>query len=200
MFDCKVPPDVIYNAFEIVAKQRIGKTESGGIIPGSGSLMDQFVGYIGQGVISTNLLHKPITDTGKPDGGWDILIDGMKIDVKTMGRNSTPRINQIVNFPPRQKNTPCDYLLFTSLNKNNNIFTVCGMIKKKTFFDQATYYPDGAVRTRDDGTIFRIKAENYELPIASLSQINAWKDIRRLIHADKHSLPYQGRNGIELIW
>jgi hypothetical protein len=89
-----------------------------------------------------------------------------------MGRTVDVRPNFVNNFIALQEKFDCDIYIFNSINKNKNQLTVCGFLNKKELKEKAILYKKGAIRTRDNGTTFKMKSDTYEVPNACLRPIS----------------------------
>lgn len=172
MIDYKTDEEQIKYAWDLVTAYNFGQRGRG-----DGNRNQQFVGILGQTIIADILqLERPKGETGF-DGGYDLIINNKKVDIKTMGRTVPVKEHYVHNFIGYQLKYEVDYLLFLSYNKRNNIMTICGYIPKDEFLIKANFYPRGAKRTRDDGTSFYSKAPLYEIGQNDLYPINNIKDI-----------------------
>ena len=173
MLDIKVSSEQLKYAYHLVKQHNFGNR---GIADGNKT--EQFIGILGQ-VVTADLLKlkRPDGSTGF-DGGYDFLIDGNKVDVKTMGRTVVMKNYYVHNFIGWQKDFEVDYYLFCSFNKRRRIMTICGWISKNDFFKKAILYKQGSRRYREDGTHFEAKADLYEIKQIELNTINSTKDIQ----------------------
>jgi len=172
MIDYKVNEEQIKYSWSLVNSYNFGQRGRG-----DGNKNQQFVGILGQTIISDLLkLNRPNGKTGF-DGGYDLIINNKKVDVKTMGRTVPVKQHYVHNFIGYQLKYEVDYLLFLSYNKKNSIMTICGYITKDEFLKKARFYPQGAERTRDDGTSFYSKAPLYEISQKDLYPLNSIGDI-----------------------
>ena len=137
----------------------------------NGNKEEQFVGLIGEIMIKEvfNVQHEWSVGF---DGGFDFEYKGLKIDVKTMGRNVDIKDFYVNNFIGFQKNFDCDIYIFCSLNKKTNELTICGYETKIELLKKATLYKKGDVRTRSNGTTFEMKADTYEIKNSDLLNIS----------------------------
>jgi hypothetical protein len=80
-----------------------------------------------------------------------------------MGRKVRPQMHHVNNFIGLQKRFATDVLIFCSYDTGHRVLTVCGWITKEEFFQKASFYPAGTIRTRSDGTTFSARADLYEI-------------------------------------
>ena len=128
-----------------------------------GDKQKQLVGLIGEFEVHNYLLgYYPEFKKGF-DGGVDIIYKGKTIDVKTMGRNVDCQMRYVNNFVASQLKYDCDVIIFVSVNKKDNTFSICGWIEKNNLQRKSILYEKGEKRQRDDGTFFKCEADMYEI-------------------------------------
>jgi hypothetical protein len=180
MFSIEVPKEVLSHCELLINRINFGNR---GI--GDGNKSEQLTGVIGQCTIQY-LLNIPLIDfESKFDGGIDIIINNRKIDIKTMGRKSNPKPFFVNNLIGLQIHFEVDIYIFCSLNKTNNVLTVCGWISKKDFLLNASLHEKGSYRYRSDGTKFSTKADLYEIENSKLNQISSIEDLLSQINKSK---------------
>lgn len=135
-----------------------------------GNKEEQYVGLLGETMVKNYLGVDDVLRNGF-DGGYDIEFKGMKIDVKTMGRKVNPKLHYVNNFISYQSDFNCCAYIFCSINKLTSELTICGWLTKKQLFSRACLYKEGAIRTRSDGTTFKMKAPTYEIKNSMLNGI-----------------------------
>lgn len=136
----------------------------------NGNKEQQFTGLVGENMVRY-LFGFPLMNIYQTvDNGHDIIIDDVKIDVKTMGRNTNPLPHYVNNLIAAQINRDSEVYLFASFNKKNTVLTITGWIDKGTFIDRADFYDAGYMRVRDDGSIFESKTDLYEIQNKDLFQ------------------------------
>lgn len=146
-----------------------------------GTKEQQLTGIIGQSVLM-ELFDAGLIDGSKGfDGGKDILYNGIKIDVKTMGRTTDMRSYYVHNFIGLQKDYDTDIYIFCSYNKTSNKLTICGWISKDDLIKKATLYPKGTIRTRSNGTTFEIFTDLYELANTTLNNVDTIEELKQQI-------------------
>lgn len=128
----------------------------------NGSVEKQYAGLIAENMVR-NYYGLPYEFGESFDGGFDFELKGKKVDVKTMIRSVDPKPHYANNFVAYQKDFECDILYFTSINKKTSTLWLCGVMYKKDFLDQASFFEKGDTRTRDDGTEFELEAPLYEI-------------------------------------
>ena len=135
-----------------------------------GSKEEQYVGLLGETIVK-NYLGVDNSITIGFDGGYDLEYNGMKIDVKTMGRTVNPRPYYVNNFISYQSDFDCDAYIFCSINKKTSELTICGWITKEDLLSKACLFEEGAIRERSDGSTFEMKAPTYEIKNSMLNSI-----------------------------
>jgi len=136
-----------------------------------GSPEQQYTGLLGENMLRILMGLTPSWKVGF-DGGHDLVVNSVKIDVKTMGRTVDPKPHYINNFVRLQDKLDADLFVFCSINKTTNSFWICGMIAKHDLLKSGSYFPKGSVRKRSDGTEFTCMAPLYEIRNDYLVEIN----------------------------
>ena len=144
-----------------------------------GNKEQQYVGLLGEYTVKKMIGIDTFNLNGF-DGGYDLTINGRKIDIKTMGRTVDPQDHYVNNFIAYQQDFDCDFYIFCSLNKENSTLTICGYQDKKTLLEVADFFPEGSIRYRDDGSKFKMKAPTYEIKNQDLKPINKPEDLWKL--------------------
>ena len=166
------------------ARWLVNNTNYGNRGVADGNKAQQFIGMVGQCSVMEMLgMELPALSTGH-DGGIDIILGDVTLDVKTMTRSCDPKPHFINNLIGYQRQFNVDVYMFCSINKTNKMMTICGWITKQDFFDKAKLFPKGSTRARDDNSVFTAKTDLYELSNELLNQptnvINLYNEIRTL--------------------
>ena len=161
----KISNDLKIQCWEFLKNNNLGNRHTA-----NGNKEQQLVGLIGEIITKKyfGVKHKWVNGF---DGGFDFIYNNKKIDVKTMGRNVTPKKFYVNNFIALQKDFDCDYYIFTSLNKIKNELCICGYVSKKELLEKSILYKKGAIRHRENGTTFKMKADTYEIKNNLLNEI-----------------------------
>lgn len=141
----------------------------------------QLTGKIGEVVICDELGHKrPKYNTF--DGGYDVVINGKAVDVKTISRNTDREVKDYYTHNIRARQIPLetDYYIFCSYSLPIKTLTVCGYIHKDIFKHLALFCKKGTVRTRGDGTTFETYCDTYEIRQSFLQPINSQYDFQKI--------------------
>lgn len=141
---------------------------------------------IGQCVVMDMLGFELPQITQGHDGGVDFVYDGLKVDVKTMGRQCDPKPNYVNNLIGLQSHFDVDAYVFCSINRKNITITICGWILKGEFLKLAEFTPKNEYRYREDGTKFQTKADLYELANDMLNDVNSIDDLKRGLKNARH--------------
>lgn len=152
-----IPDKIKHYVWNFLQNHNVGNRHTA-----NGNKEEQYVGLLGEMMISDMFNGEYKLKSGF-DGGFDLIINGRKVDVKTMGRNVDVKMNYVNNFIGFQSHFNCDIYIFCSINKRKSELTMCGWVTKQELFDRADYYPKGTIRTRDDGSSFEFKADTYEI-------------------------------------
>ena len=158
MFDISVSLEQLDYTTHMVNQYNFGQRGYG-----DGNKREQLTGIIGQTVFSDLLSYERPNGATGFDGGKDFIINGRRVDIKTMTRKVPMRDFYVHNFVGYQKQYKVDYYIFASFNTSKNVLTICGYIDKHRFFERAAFFPKGSIRTRSDGTTFRTFAPLYEI-------------------------------------
>tara|TARA_B100001093_G_C26348107_1_gene808976 strand:- start:113 stop:616 length:504 start_codon:yes stop_codon:yes gene_type:complete len=153
----KLSTDFKTKVWEWVSKHQVGKRGKA-----DGSKEEAYTGLLGELAVH-KLFKKDVQFSEGFDGGFDFEYNGLKIDVKTMGRSVDPKPDYVNNFIEYQKDFKCDAYIFCSLNKKTSELTICGWITKTDMLHKAKRFDEGTIRQRNDGTTFKLKAPTYEL-------------------------------------
>lgn len=174
MFDVKARPVQISYVEELLKTANFGRRGEF-----DGNYEQQLTGILAQTVVSDLLKQERPVDTGKPDGGVDFVINGLTVDLKTMGRTVPMKDSFVHNFYASQAKFDTAVLLFASFNKRTKVLTICGWLTKEDFMSKATHFPQGSKRCRDNGTFITVlgKAGNYEIQQSLLNPLNNAREI-----------------------
>jgi hypothetical protein len=115
----------------------------------NGNEEEQFVGILGQ-VIMCDYFGKPRPNGNQKDrgdNGVDFIIEGIRIDVKTMGRRCSVKPYFSNNLHGEQTGPyyQNDVYLLCSLNKKINVLTICGWTTKEEFLKEEHFRPKGSI-------------------------------------------------------
>lgn len=174
MFDVVVSQDVIEYARCLVARGDFGHRGRA-----DGSREQQLTGLIGQTVVHDLFGVERPTYGERSDGGVDLVFAGIRMDVKTTGRNVRPQPHYVSSLLRVQVRSRAEALLFCSLNKRQRVLTICGWMGKGEFLKRANLYARGTLRVRDDGTSFVTKAAQYEMRNSDLNAADCLDALKR---------------------
>jgi hypothetical protein len=181
-FSVSVPQLVIDASKEFVEHNNLGMRPD----DSNGTKSQQLVGVIGQNMMAHALGLPFMQPTTTHDGGVDFVIHGKKIDIKTMGRTVTPKLDYVNNLIASQTRFNVDGYIFSSLNTIDYKLTICGWLPKETFLWFAKFYEKGTIRERTNNTTFELKADTYEIENEDLIyKIHNWGELFNSIKNDK---------------
>lgn len=172
MFSFKVPNEIVAYSFKLASVKNYGLRSEA-----NGSFEEQVRGLIGQNHVLRQFGLPAMNLEDGFDGGIDLSVCGMKLDVKTMGRSVDPKPDYVNNFFSAQKKFSPDGYLFCSLNVKTWVITYCGWADIDTFNCKATLYKAGEERVRDDGTKLTLKADIYEIKNSDLIQSGSFQEM-----------------------
>ena len=166
-----ISSDLKQYAWDVVSNKDFGTRLAGF----NGTKENQFVGILGE-VFIYKTLHNAFPNFEK-FSFTDVLINGKRFDVKTMGRTVSFRPDFVHNFVAYQESHDVDGYIFCSINKPASVIEVCGWIHKGEFFETAELIRAGQIRHRADGSNFVVMSDLYELPNKFLNPINTRNDL-----------------------
>lgn len=174
MFIVLVKPEIIAHCQTQLEMYDFGKRHVA-----NGTKEQQLTGIIGQSVIMDLFGLGYVDGKNGFDGGIDIEYNGIKIDVKTMGRTTEVRDYYVNNFLGLQMYFDTDAYIFCSFNKTSKYLTVCGWITKNGLKEKASFFPKGTIRKRSDGTTFPTFADLYEIANKDLNEVNSLDELKQ---------------------
>ena len=164
---------------ELLKKVNFGKRGNGSKsieYSNNGSKEEQFVGILGE-LIVTDFFGIKRKERGEgADHGVDMTVGHQRIDVKTMSRKCDMRDYFVHNLQGEQTG---DYYLnnvylLTSLNMTNYELTICGWVTKEEFFGRAEYFAFNQERKNGTKTFkVRNKGGLYELKNSNLNKFES---------------------------
>ena len=156
-----------------------------------GSKEHQFTGVLGEIVFcDNNAIPRPLYDKGF-DHGIDIVIEGVNVDIKTMGRDYDFKegwVNNLMASQVEGNNYETDVYLFANINKKKSTIQYIGWISKQNVLERASgicRYTKGDLRTRDDGSTFFARADMYEIPFNALTTFKTMQELKLQIQGYK---------------
>jgi len=176
VFDIAVTDEVVAHAVAAVGEGKFGNR---GIA--DGNRVQQITGLIGQTVVHDLFRVPRPKDRGRADGGVDFVLDGMSVDVKTMGRVVRPLPNYVNNFSGLQLRRPAEAFVFCSLNRQNRVLTVCGWTTLIDLLECAKLNPAGSTCRRANGSTFVAKANLYQISNLALYPSPTFDDLLSLM-------------------
>lgn len=164
-----------------VTKELVRKYNFGHRSDGNGDKKMQAIGIMGQIMFADFIgAERPSGESGF-DGGFDFVINGKKVDIKTMSRTVDVKPHYVHNFVGYQINYDCEYYVFASYNTRKNVLSICGVISKDEFLKKATYYEKGDKRYRDDGSYFLARTPLYEIKQSDLTPVGSLEELKSFI-------------------
>jgi len=142
-----------------------------------GSKLNQIMGLLAECQLAVQMGTELPRVNHKADNGCDILYKGIRIDVKCW-KNAHHRPNHQVGVYARQKDYITDVYLFCTMP---DIMALCidvhGWMRKKEFFQKATYREAGMKIIKRDGTMLKLRSADYVVPLLWLVQVNTFTDL-----------------------
>jgi hypothetical protein len=125
------------------------------------------VGAIGEIIVADSIEAKQINTYD-----YDLVKDGVRIDVKTKRCNTKPLPNYDCSVALHGTKQDCDAYVFVRILTDLSKAWILGGISKQSFYKKATLYRKGDVDS-DNGFMF--KADCYNLKIDKLSPVHEIK-------------------------
>jgi len=125
------------------------------------------VGAIGEIIVADSIEAKQINTYD-----YDLVKDGVRIDVKTKRCNTKPLPNYDCSVALHGTKQDCDAYVFVRILTDLSKAWILGGISKQSFYKEATLYRKGDVDS-DNGFMF--KADCYNLKIDKLSPVHEIK-------------------------
>lgn len=174
MFDVEIKRDQKVYAWDQVCRNNFGHRGKF-----DGDKERQYTGILGQTVMA-DLLQLCGLDGPRPvasgfDEGIDFVIEGLNVDLKTMGRNFPVRRSFVNNLVASQLKYQTDVYVFSSINKKTSVMTFIGVFPKRMI--NQFEIPEGMDRTRADGTTFKTAAGLIEIPVSDLIPCDGIMDL-----------------------
>ena len=119
------------------------------------------------GFLSEIMLSEYLQCERQPCKDYDILWNGMKVDVKTKETTVPPKNYYDCSIAKTSTHQRCDAYLFTRYIKKGSLY-VLGWISKEDFFNKARFLRKGDIDGDND---FVVKADCYNLSIIELNEV-----------------------------
>ena len=161
------------------ARELLSRVDLGRRGYADGNQDQQLAGALGQAVVQEGLgLGRPCL-TQEPEGGFDLVFGGSRVEVKTTGRRRGPmRGHYAHNIYALQMDRPADGFVFCSHHRSEGEIVVCGWLTRGEILARGTLFPAGTKRTRDNGTQFAFEEDNYEVLNRDLHDVDSWDQLR----------------------
>jgi hypothetical protein len=126
------------------------------ILKGQGNI----TGFIGEFMVEKFL-------KGKIDNtyDYDIVKNGIKIDVKSKKCTSIPKPDYDCSVPAYNTKQKCDMYVFVRIMNTFDVGWICGVISKREFFQKAKLWKKGQT---DESNMMTFKEDSYNLKIKDL--------------------------------
>lgn len=171
-----VPPALITSIREYLKHHNLGNR---GVE--DGSPRKQEVGLIGELIVHHYLFENYPNLREKKDGfdgGFDILFNDKRIDVKTMERKSYVRPDFVNNFYIMQEGHNAEIIVFCSYHNTDHVIEICGWLPKPELKKRGIFYAAGTQRHRTDGSSFTFRQDNYEVEVKDLDPIDSLRNLK----------------------
>ena len=160
----------------MVTKNPVGTSKYGA----NGSNTQQTVGILGERKVQELFDHELTIPEGQGyDGGFDLVYEGLHIDVKTMGRKTSHlRGDYMSNVFGGVHLHKCDVYVFASYNSNNGVLTICGWLSQDSFKHKAVFRKKGQTYTTDSMTK-TMRYDNYEIRIDQMCNVDSIEELKQ---------------------
>jgi hypothetical protein len=103
------------------------------------------------------------------DVNFDLLVDGVKVDVKSKKTSVPPLQNFNCSIAGHNVTQKCDFYIFARVHENKKEAWICGWITKDEFFKKAKFRRKG----QPDPVLpaWKFTADCYNLEISKLKQL-----------------------------
>lgn len=151
-------PTPLRNKADEIAKQEARKLGdlNGSIENGKGN----YAGIFGE-VLFTELIGGRRRNTYD----YDIIYNGLKIDVKTKRRSVKPQPHYEASIADHNTSQDCDLYYFISVRDTYEHATFLGHLSPEEYFERAAFHEAGE---KDPDNGFEFKADCYNVPHAEL--------------------------------
>jgi hypothetical protein len=126
------------------------------------------VGFLGE-IVVANYLKADIKNTYD----YDLIKNGLKIDVKSKRCNSIPKEHYECSIPAYNTKQKCDYYIFIRIYSDLTKAWILGLKRKTDYLKEAVFYKKGFV-DKTNGMEFKVDA--YNLSISKLVELKKTVD------------------------
>ena len=154
----KIPLQLKKEAYKLVLETNYGNRGQA-----DGDTLMQYTGILGE-LLFANLMGISREEGSGFDDGVDFVINGVKIDVKTMLRANDWKTYYVNNLFASQVDSDLylnDLYVFININKKNNTWEIIGW-KTKDEVKRSPKFKKGEIRKKGK-TEFTLRADNYEV-------------------------------------
>ena len=127
------------------------------------------------GVFGELLFIKEFGGNRENSYDYDIMYEGLAIDVKTKRRSVSPKPYYECSIPNYNTEQDCDYYYFISIRKDYSQATLLGYKSPENYYEEATFHEEGDV---DPDNNFEFKTDSWNLPIRELKHGDPANEVR----------------------
>lgn len=158
IIECEVTPEIFLKAREKAVA--MGNLKNS-ITRGGGNL----AGFIGELLVLEYLKGEELDNTYD----YDIIYEGIKIDVKTKRTSVKPLEHYECSIAKLNTKQKCDVYVFTRVKNDYSVGWILGFMDKEEYFKKATFLKKG---TTDPSNGWKVKSDCYNLPISDLEKLS----------------------------
>lgn len=103
------------------------------------------------------------------DYDYDVIIEGIKVDVKTKRTTVRPKQNYYCSVAAVNISQKCDYYIFVRVMEDKEVAYILGGMDKDGFFSKAAYFKKG--QKDPDKPEWTFRDNCYNLPISDLRKL-----------------------------
>lgn len=164
MINIEITKNIIECSREYHLKTNLGKRGEF-----DGSNRKQFIGIIAENTVRNYYGFELMQKQDGWDGGFDILWNGLKTDIKSTERKWFPKKHWHSSVPQMQIKYKSEAYIFTSLNVENKVLTICGWITKKEFTEKSIFNKKGNKMFGDKGNFSVSTVSSYQIKYLDLN-------------------------------
>lgn len=121
---------------------------------------DNLIGALGEVLVSDYFKAKGYSVEEGSTFDYDMIINGFKVDVKSLRANTTPKDNYYIRIQATQIDQKTEFYFFCYIFNDYSKGFIAGFLKKEEFFKIAKFYEAGSIAPNSKKG-FKLKASSY---------------------------------------